>query len=68
MFEDMAALFNLVKRENEAAASSANDKILIKQRNAPCRSAVIAAIHFVESYLNGVSVYQGTQQEARSKA
>lgn len=56
MFEDMASLFNLAKREYEAAKGSTAGKRVIKRRNALCRSATMAAIHFVESYVNGIAV------------
>jgi hypothetical protein len=56
MFEDMASLFNLAKHEYERTKGSTADKPIIKRRNALCRSTITAAIHFVESYVNGIAV------------
>jgi hypothetical protein len=56
MFEDMASVFNIAKHEYETAKSSTADKRILKRQSALCRSAIIAAIHFVESYVNGIAV------------
>jgi hypothetical protein len=56
MFEDMAALFNLAKQECVTTATGRQDKLLTKRRSALCRATILSAIHFVESYLNGVAV------------
>lgn len=55
MFEDMAALFNLAKQEYVTTSTGGQGKCLIKRRNALCRAAIMAAIYFVESYLNGLA-------------
>jgi hypothetical protein len=56
MFEDMAALFNLAKMESLSISTEVQNKLQIKRRNALCRATIMAAIYFIESYLNGLAV------------
>jgi hypothetical protein len=56
MFEDMATLFNLVKCTHEATKDPIASNELVKRQYALCRSSLMAAIHFVESYVNGLAL------------
>lgn len=53
LFEDMAALYNMAG--TEPRWTSGGSKQLLKQEIALSRATVLASLHFVEAYLNGVA-------------
>jgi len=55
LFEDMCALFNLIKRHNELSSEPNALKKQNKITSALSRSTVATAFHFVEGYLNGIA-------------
>src|SRR5437867_5897406 len=56
MFEDMAALFNVVASDSSANLDHARPKSEIKTQTALHRAVILAALHFVEAYVNGVAL------------